>query len=216
MTTSAKRRSTSSRAKGLLDALEASFRDALRTPEGMAEPVALLWADADGQWQPLITRLRAVLPHVYTLGPYTPQEQTGPAIWLRCIDDRTLPEASPPEGVVPILYLPGVTRQQLRAGAECPRELQPLIELQYRGRVWHQRNGRDWTVEAFLVSEDGLGLDVAQDARTREAALRALQSAVIEKGRVLHEQDHPRNAALQISSKTATGGASLGARLLDS
>lgn len=160
--------------QGLLDALEASFRDALRTPEGTAEPVALLWTDADGQWKPLIPRLRAVLPHVYILGPYQPQEQTGPAIWLRCIVDRSLPDASPPEGVVPILYLPGVMRQQLRAGTECPRELQPLIELQYRGRVWHQRNGRDWTVEAFLVSEDGLGLDVAQDARTREAALRAL------------------------------------------
>lgn len=160
--------------QGLLDALEVSFRDALRTPEGTAEPVALLWTDADGQWQSLISRLRTALPHIYILGPYQSQEQTGPAIWLRCIVDRSLPEISPPGGVVPILYLPGITRQQLRAGTECPRELQPLIELQYRGRVWHQRNGRDWTVEAFLVSEDGLGLDVAQDTRTREATLRAL------------------------------------------
>ncbi|HTL32063.1 MAG TPA: hypothetical protein VL326_02995, partial [Kofleriaceae bacterium] len=38
----------------------------------------------------------------------------------------------------------------------------------------NQRNGRDWTVEAFLVSEDGLHLDVATDARTREAAQRSL------------------------------------------
>ena len=34
--------------------------------------------------------------------------------------------------------------------ADCDSMLQPLIELQYRGAVWHQRNGRDWTVEAFL------------------------------------------------------------------
>ena len=27
--------------------------------------------------------------------------------------------------------------------------------------MWHQRNGRDWTAEAFLTSEQGLGLDVA-------------------------------------------------------
>ena len=64
-------------------------------------------------------------------------------------------------GRVPILYLPGVSRQDLRAGGDCPLDLQPLIELQYRGAVWHQRNGRDWTVEAFLTSEDGLGLDIA-------------------------------------------------------
>ena len=67
MTTS-KRRSSPPRAKGLLEALELSFQDALRTPEGTAEPVALLWADTDRQWADLITRLRAVLPHVFTLG----------------------------------------------------------------------------------------------------------------------------------------------------
>ncbi len=173
MTTS-KRRSAPPRAKGLLDALETSFVEALRTPEGTAEPVALLWADADRQWVGLMARLQTALPQVFTLGPYKPTERTGPAVWLRCVVDRALPEVHVPDGVVPILYLPGVPRQALRAGEECPRELQPLVELLYRGRPWHQRNGRDWTVDAFLVSEDGLGLDVAQDARTREAALRSL------------------------------------------
>jgi hypothetical protein len=151
-----------------------SFQDALRTPEGTAEPVALLWADTDRQWADLITRLRAVLPHVFTLGAFNAAERTGPAIWLRCVVDGVLPEVKLPSGAVPILYLPGVPRQSLRAGEDCPRELQPLVELQYRGRVWHQRNGRDWTVEAFLVSEDGLGLDVAQDIKTRDASVRAL------------------------------------------
>src|SRR5713101_8367971 len=122
MTTSAKRRSVSPHVKGLFDALEASFNEALRTPEGTAEPAALLWTGTDGQWQPLLARLRTALPQVYTLGAYNPLERTGPAIWLRCIVDRALPETSPPEGVAPILYLPGVARQQLRAGAECPRE----------------------------------------------------------------------------------------------
>lgn len=172
--TSTKRRSSPPRARGFLETLEASFDDALRTPEGMTKPVALLWTDADRQWAELLPRLRTVLPHVFTLGAYDPASRTGPAIWLRCVIERVLPEITLPEGVVPILYLPGVARQTLRMGKECPRELQPLIELLYRGRVWHQRNGRDWTVDAFLISEDGLGLDVAQDARTREAALRSL------------------------------------------
>ncbi|HJX66913.1 MAG TPA: BREX-1 system phosphatase PglZ type B [Polyangia bacterium] len=167
-------RSVPPRARGLIEALENSFREALRTPEGTAEPAVLLWPDADGQWKPLFERIRSVLPQVYAIGDYQPAERTGPAIWLRCIADRTLPEVNPPEGVVPIFYLPNVARQDLRAGEACPRQLQPLVELQYRGRVWHQRNGRDWTVDAFLVSEDGLGLDVAQDPRTREAAMRSL------------------------------------------
>lgn len=169
-----RRRSVSPRARGLLEALEQSFLDALRTPDGLAPSAALLWADADRQWAGLVARLQAVLPHLFVLGAYAPDKRTGPAIWLRCVVDRVLPGIELPPDVVPVLYLPGVARQSLRAGDECPRELQPLIELQYRGCVWHQRNGRDWTVDAFLVSEDGLGLDVAQDARTREAALRSL------------------------------------------
>lgn len=162
------------RAQGLLEALELSFRDALRTPEGTAEPAAILWTDADSQWLPLLPRLRSALPQLFTLGTFEPAERRGPAIWLRCVIDRTLPEVALGDRLVPILYLPGITRAQLRAGAECPPQLQPLIELQYRGRCWHQKNGNDWTVEAFLVSEDGLGLDVARDARTREALARAL------------------------------------------
>jgi hypothetical protein len=166
--------SASHRTKGLLEAVEASFADTLRTPEGTAEPAAIVWTDADGQWEPLLTRLRTVVPHIFALGQYAPQAQTGPAIWLRCVVDRSLPGVSPPDRTVPILYLPRVMRQELRAAEDCPWALQPLVELQFRGRVWHQRNGRDWTVEAFLVSEDGLGLEIAQDARTREALLRAL------------------------------------------
>jgi len=158
----------------LLDALQLSFAVALRSPEGVAEPIALLWTDTDGQWRPLIPALRNLLPQIYVFGSYDSANHVGPAIWLKCIVDRTLPEVAPLAGSVPILYLPGVSRQDLRAGGDCPAPVQPLIELQYRGALWHQRNGRDWTVEAFLASEDGVGLDIALDNRTREAILRAL------------------------------------------
>lgn len=173
MTTS-RRRSSPPRAVGLLAALEQSFAEALRTPEGVVGPAALLWTDADGQWAGLVARLQTALPQLLVLGPYAPEKRTGPAIWLRCVVDHGVPEVQLPPGVVPILYLPSVPRQALRAGEECPRDLQPLVELQFRGRPWHQKNGRDWTVDAFLGSEDGLGLDVAQDAKTQEALLRAL------------------------------------------
>jgi hypothetical protein len=158
---------------GLVHAIKASLEAAMLASEGYAPPVAILWTDAEAQWLPLLPALRAVFPWVYALGKYNPETKTGPAIWLKCIVDRTLPEAPPPEQT-PILYLPHVSRQQLRAAGDCPRRLQPLVELQYRGRVWHQSNGHDWTVRAFLVSDDGLGLDVAADRRTEEAMLRAL------------------------------------------
>ena len=107
-------------------------------------------------------------------GPYHPEHGTGPAIWLRCVVDRTLTETWPKEAEPPILYLPRVERQLLRAGGECPPELQPLVELQYRGTVWHQRNGRDWTVEAFLASSDGCNLELAKDSATKAAMMRML------------------------------------------
>jgi hypothetical protein len=181
----------------LLDSLTASLAAATRSPEGVADPVALLWTDADGQWRPLLPALQKACAHLYVLGDYDPDHQTGPAIWLKCIVDRTLAAVSPPAGTVPILYLPSVGRQDLRAGGDCPAPVQPLIELQYRGALWHQRNGRDWTVEAFISSEDGVGLDVALDHRTREAMMRALPVLATEpiaplRGRRLDADDFDR------------------------
>lgn len=160
--------------ESLAEALWNSLSAAAVSPEGVAPPVAILWTDPEGQWRPLIDKLGESMPELYRLGDYRPDQRTGPAIWLKCVVERTIPEASPTVGVIPIIYLPGVARQILRAGGECPVLWQPLIELQYRGAVWHQRNGRDWTVEAFLTSEQGLGLNLALDARTRDALLRAL------------------------------------------
>lgn len=170
----------------LVDALKSSMDSALRVPEGVSEPVALLWTDADGQWRPIIQALQLTLPQLYVLGDYKPGARTGPVIWLRCLVDRVLSDMAPPEGVTPVLYLPNVGRQQLRAGGDCPRHLQPLIELQYRGAVWHQRNGRDWTVEAFLTSMDTLDLDIATDLRTKEAMMRALPLLATEPVAALH------------------------------
>ncbi|EQD37825.1 PglZ domain protein, partial [mine drainage metagenome] len=115
-------------ARTLLDALIQSLTGARRTPEDIASPAALLWTDADGQWQPLIPQLMKVLPQLLCLGAYRPQERTGPVIWLRCVVDGALAGVVPPN-TAPVLYLPKVTRQDLRAGGDCPPDLQPLIEL---------------------------------------------------------------------------------------
>lgn len=159
----------------LLDAMMESLGAASRHQPGAEEPpAAILWADPKSEWQPVIRVLRERLAHVFALGEYAPEKKQGPAIWLKCVIEGTLPDVQHPKGVIPILYLPAVSRQSLRAGEECPRELQPLVELQYRGTVWTQKSGRDWTVEAMLTSDEGLGLDVARDARTKQSLYASL------------------------------------------
>ena len=159
------------------EALICSLEDAVRyNPNDAVRPCAILWTDQDAQWQPIIPRLRQLLPNFLTLGEYQPDQRTGPAIWLRSAVDRALPDIGWSEEKSPILYLPQVSRQELRAVQECPDNLKPLVELQYRGVCWTQKNGKDWTVEAFLVSGDGgLGLDLARDDVTRQAMLGALE-----------------------------------------
>ena len=164
-----------------IEAVKESLAAAGRHNSGdSVPPAAILWTDADGEWQPIVTRLRTLMPELLMLGEYQPEQRTGPAIWLRCIVDGALPLPSPDAltrpSAVPILYLPKVSRQLLRSPEECPEELRPLVELQYRGAVWTQVNGKDWTVEAFLVSENGgLGLELGRDNATRDALLRALE-----------------------------------------
>ncbi len=160
----------------VIEALASSLEAASRHNPGDVEtPAAIVWTDHDSQWQPIIPQLRQLMPQLLTLGEYQPEQRTGPAIWLRCAVDHTLEEPKLPEETTPILYFPGISRQALRAVQECPDSLKPLVELQYRGVCWTQKNGKDWTVKAFLVAEDGgLGLDVARDDATQQSMLGAL------------------------------------------
>ena len=116
-------------------------------------PVAVLWPDKDRQWESLLPTLRKQSP-VFALGNYSPEENTGPAYWLRCIIARTISHPSLQADEMPVLYLPGYSRRELRTLEPCPPELEPLAELQYRGILWAQRNGRDWTISAFLQKKD--------------------------------------------------------------
>ena len=73
----------------LLERLRESFAKTLRVPEGQAAPVAIVWTDATGEWLSLAPLLRILMPEFFTFGEYLPEERTGPAIWLKCIVDRT-------------------------------------------------------------------------------------------------------------------------------
>jgi len=160
----------------VIEVLVRSLESAARhNPNDVVRPAVILWTDHDSQWQPIIPQLSRLMPQLLTLGEYEPDQRTGPAIWLRCVIDRALEYPKIPDGKTPIIYLSGVNRQALRAVQDCPDPLKPLVEFQYRGVCWTQKNGRDWSVEAFLVAEDGgLGLNVARDAATRRSMLGAL------------------------------------------
>lgn len=159
----------------LLDALyHALQRAADYNHNDQVAPAAVLWTDKDQQWLSLLPDLRARLP-LLTYGDYDPTQRSGPAYWLRCMIARTLPADPLPLEVVPIIYLPGVSKQEIRTIEESPKALKPLAELQYRGVLWTQRNGRDWTIAAFLQNKDGgLDIPVSADNATKEALLRAL------------------------------------------
>lgn len=170
----------------LLEAVRASLARAARyNPGDVVAPAAVLWTDADGQWRPVVEQLRPEMPELLTLGEYNPATRTGPAIWLRTVIEPAVradkfPDLAWPNGTVPVIYMPEVSRQTLRAVEECPDSLKPLVELQYRGTVWTQKNGKDWTIRALLVNdEDGLGLDVAEDKLTLQAMQGALSQLAI-------------------------------------
>lgn len=143
-----------------------------------APAAAVLWPDKERQWEAALPALKQLLPGLLELGAFDPASRSGPAVWLKCAIAGVLPEVQF-QGV-PVVYLPGVSRAELRAIESCPRDLQPLAELQYRGVFWSQVNTKDWTVSAFLSSKNGgLGLDVAQDKATQEALAQVLSAGVL-------------------------------------
>lgn len=143
-------------------------------------PCAVLWTDPERLWESVMPTLQALLPELFLLGSYAPEKRTGPALWLRCIDARQV-DGAPPEGTTPIFYLPGVSRERLRDAEDCPPELSALVELQYRGALWLNANGKDWTPYGFLLSRHGgLGLDVAKDQLSLDALAGALPTLLTE------------------------------------
>jgi hypothetical protein len=121
-------------------------------------------------------RLRVLLPHFLVFGPYDPANRTGPAIWLRCVLAGKVPEITWPPGTVPIIYLPGVSRSAFRHPEDCPNELKPIFELQYRGVFWSQANGKNWTITAFLQANHGvLQLQIAKDQATAASIRGAIE-----------------------------------------
>jgi hypothetical protein len=143
-------------------------------PGNEVAPCVILWTDPERLWESVMPQMQAVMPELYLLGDYAPEKRRGPSLWLRCIEARAV-EGAPGDGVVPVFYLPGISREHLRAVEDCSKELAALVELQFRGAMWMHVNGKEWTPCGFLVSKHGgLGLDVPKDQPTQDALARAL------------------------------------------
>jgi hypothetical protein len=147
-------------------------RSADHDPNAVAAPIAVLWPDETRQWESLIPELRSS-HRIVTYGAYDPESGQGPAYWLRCVIASTVNVGGPSDGV-PIVYLPGVSRDTLRGLDSVDPALAPLAALQHRCKSFDNR-GKDWTVRALLSNKElGLGLNIATDAATASALVASL------------------------------------------
>lgn len=145
-------------------------------------PDVILWPDPESQWISIIDLLRAEIPAFLTLGKYMPEVNQGPAIWLKCMVDKTLSEANWEKDTIPVFYMPGVSKEDFKKIEEATSALQPLMEYQFTGNLWLQENGKEWTILAFAQNEEqGMGLVVARDSATKEALIKSLPGIVQEK-----------------------------------
>jgi len=139
----------------------------------LQKPVALLWPDRDREWESVIGSLRS-RRKVVTLGAYDIESQTGPAYWVRCVVEETLDVPGPAEGI-PIIYLPGFSRQDLQPSSSIPSEVGPLVAIHGRSEWFCHPNGRDWTIRGlFSNSSHGFALSVAGDDATSAALVASI------------------------------------------
>lgn len=164
----------------------------------MVRPEVILWPDPENQWEDVIGALQQNLPQLLIYGEYDPSSMRGPSIWLKCMVAKSLPEADWESGTIPIIYLPGVAKSDLRNVEEAGLFFQPLIEYQYTGVLFLQENGREWSIMAFVENPvNGLGLKTAKDAATKEALKKALptifQDSDLLQGRTLVDAEYLNN-----------------------
>ena len=148
----------------VLDSLLAALRHAAEyNRHDQTKPSVVLWTDPERLWEPVLPALRKAAPELLTLSP----ETEGVSTYLRYVLGKWAPDKG-----VPLIYLPGISRQHFRGPAGFPEAAKHLYALQFQGQFWEHTNGKDWTPVSFLGSapnHGGLGLDLAKDQATKEA-----------------------------------------------
>ena len=181
----------------ILEALISQLRLCATVTDGDYQVAAVLWTDQKSEWKSAIDEIRQHLPELVSLGDYAPEKGRGPAIWLRCVVDKTVKLDGIGPTTVPVIYIPGFSRNHLRADDSTPASIEPLVYLVNRGKVWCQPNLNDWGVVSFIGNQTGLGLQIARDDATQSAILNSLSELISEplgrlRGRTLVADDFNR------------------------
>jgi hypothetical protein len=149
-------------------------------------PAAVLWADPDRTWEPVIRSLQEAVP-ILVLGEYDPATAQGPALWLRAVlaspESTELPShlAGRDERNPWVIYLPGVSRSSVAEASAVNDSLAPLAEVAIRSNWWPSAHGQTpWTPHSFFSSKHGAGLDIAGDAATKAALTQVLDKFLFE------------------------------------
>ena len=148
-------------------------------PNTTSPPIALLWPDGERQWESLVPLFQERL-RVVSFGDFDAEARQGCAYWLRCVIAEEVALDGAPPGI-PVVYLPGVSRDMLRNIESTDTELAPLSALQHRCQWISHPNGKDWTVRAMLSNKErGLGLSVASDPETARALVDSLPELAVQ------------------------------------
>lgn len=186
-------------AKSIYDKVLSALKEAENhNSHVMIKPEVILWPDPESQWVEIMDLLKESIAHLFTYGPYAPEKKQGPAIWLKCMMAKMLPEANWTANDTPIIYLPGVAKADLRNVENAVFNFQPLLEYQYTGTLFIQENGREWSILAFIENPTyGLGVRVAKDIATKEALKKALpaifQDREVLANKTIIDADHLNN-----------------------
>lgn len=164
-----------------------ALRDAAAFNAGAnSAPAAVLWADPDRAWEPVIPSLQEAAP-ILVLGEYDPAIAQGPALWLRAVlaapESAQLPVhlAERDERNPWVIYLPGVRRAPVTEVVALDDSLAPLAEVAIRSNWWPSALGQTpWTPHSFLASNQGAGFDLAGDAATKAALEEVLDKLLLE------------------------------------
>ncbi|MDO5619450.1 BREX-1 system phosphatase PglZ type B [Kocuria sp.] len=165
-----------------------ALRDAAAfNPGAASEPAAVLWADPERAWEPVIRSLQEAVP-ILVLGEYDPAAARGPALWLRAVlaspDAIELPAHLAERGDRNpwVIYLPGISRSSVAEASTLDDSLSPLAEVAVRSNWWPSaHHQRPWTPHSFLASKQGAGLDIPGDVATRSALTHVLGKLLFEK-----------------------------------
>ena len=167
----------------ILDILVEAVRKAAEyNSKSQIAPSCILWPDGGRQFESALPLLLKALPELLVLGNYDAANRTGPAIWLRCAIAGKA-DGYDPQGKTPVVYLPGVSLDNLHDVEALPPSVRALAYYAFRGTLFLQgnwRNGKDWTALSFLMSKDAgcPGLDIARDAATKTSLLTALSKVM--------------------------------------